>query len=191
MRLACILSQEYAGGTSQPLTPSHPMKTTMKNRISIGCYIDGANQNSTEGSARVVRLSESFGRELDRETLNFCLRVELDVATERDYELEQEFSDEAEEWLNEHATIPFAYWSWEDGVFGLWPSVENAKDGCCFVSVRSLRDAKSMGIETDPEDSEYPPADFRGEWLHVNDHGNCTLYVRDEAGNDSEIWSIV
>lgn len=157
----------------------------------IGCYIDGANQPQIEGDARSVRLCEYFGRVLDRETSNFCRRVENDVTTERDYEQGDGFSTEAEEWLNDNAENPtYAYWGWDDGNFGLWPSVENAKDGCDFVSVKSLNDARCLGIDTDPEDSSYPPKDYVGHWLHVSDHGNCTLYLR-QNGNDTEIWGVV
>ena len=63
----------------------------------IGCYIDGANQPQIEGDVRTVRLTEDFGRLLDRETRNFCWRVELKVATERDYEMSDDFSLEAKE----------------------------------------------------------------------------------------------
>ena len=164
----------------------------MNTKPQIGCYIDGANQPQIKGDVRSVRLSEEFGRVLDRETRNFCLRVEHDVTTERDYELGDEFSGEAADWLNNsEASVPYAWWGWDDGNFGLWPQdIESIKDEIGFVSVKSLADANSLGIETDPEDSSYPPADYEGEWLHVSDHGNCTLYVRKD-GRDEEIWSIV
>ena len=162
----------------------------MKTRIQIGCYIDGANQPHIEGDVRSIRLSESFGRVLDRDTRNFCLRVELDVTTERDYELCDDFSREAEEWLNDNRSIPYAWWGWNDGNFGLWTQeIESIKDDIGFISVKSLAEAQRLGIETDPEDSSYPPADYEGEWLHVSDHGNRTLYVR-HKGKDEEIWSI-
>ena len=143
--------------------------------ISIGCYIDGANQPQIEGDVRSVRLSEELGRVLDRETRNFCLRVENGVTTERDYELGDDFSREAEEWLNDNASLTYAYWGWDDGNFGLWPSVDNAKDGCEFVTSK---------------DEEYPPEDFQGHWLHISDHGNCTLYLRQD-GKDTEVWGVV
>lgn len=156
----------------------------------IGCYIDGANQPQIEGDVRSVRLSEEFGRVLDRETGNFCLRVENGVTTGRDYELGDEFSREAEEWLNDNASLPYAYWGWNDGDFGLWPQdIDSIKDEIGFVSVKSLADAQRLGIETNPEDSGYPPADYEGEWLHVNDHGNCTLYLR-QGGKNTEVWSV-
>lgn len=60
--------------------------------------------------------------------------------------------------------------------FGFWPEdIENIKEQVEFVSSHK---------------QEYPAYDFEGEWLHVNERGNCTLYIR-EAGKDKEIWSIV
>jgi hypothetical protein len=60
-----------------------------------------------------------------------------------------------------------------------------------FVSVKSLEDARLIGIETDPDDSEYPPKKYRGEWLHVNERGNCVLYYRNSKGKDRELASAV
>jgi hypothetical protein len=41
-------------------------------------------------------------------------------------------------------------------------------------------------------DLEQVPADFTGEVLHVNDHGNATLFCRDEGSAVwREVWSIV
>jgi hypothetical protein len=44
------------------------------------------------------------------------------------------------------------------------------------------------GLRVD-ETSEVPD-DYSGEVLHVNDHGNCTLYVAD-CGELTEVWAIV
>lgn len=38
---------------------------------------------------------------------------------------------------------------------------------------------------------EYPSDKYRGEWLHVNERGNCTLYYRNAKGKDREIASCV
>jgi len=61
--------------------------------------------------------------------------------------------------------------------FGYWPiDIEEIKEQVEFCSSRS---------------QEYPDDDFTGEWLHINERGNCTLYVRDETGKDVEIWGLV
>lgn len=54
--------------------------------------------------------------------------------------------------------------------------VDQARDDVEFVSSK---------------DQDYPPADYRGEWLHVSDHGNATLYVRGDDGQDKEVWGVV
>lgn len=59
--------------------------------------------------------------------------------------------------------------------FGFWVSEWFAEDFDGFKSSR---------------EQEYPDDDYQGEWLHVNDHGNVTLYVR-ENGQDFEVWSCV
>ena len=58
--------------------------------------------------------------------------------------------------------------------FGYWTDLDSVKEQVGFVS---------------HVDREYPEAGFEGEWLHVNERGNCTLYVR-EGDVDREIWSI-
>lgn len=41
-------------------------------------------------------------------------------------------------------------------------------------------------------DTSEVPADYAGEVLHVNDHGNMTLYAKDEGSSElREIWSLV
>ena len=39
-------------------------------------------------------------------------------------------------------------------------------------------------------DTSEVPDDFNGEVLHVNDHGNCTLYVANNGKLD-EVWGVV
>ena len=101
------------------------------------------------------------------------------------------YLEELEELMGELCP-PYCYFGSTDGdgaEIGVWPMIDSAREDVEFVSVKSLADADRMGIETDSEDSEYPPSDFEGEWLHVNDHGNTTLYNRAD-GDDSEIWSV-
>lgn len=53
----------------------------------------------------------------------------------------------------------------------------------------------SEGFEDDFDglkvsDTSEIPAKYRGEVLHVNDHGNCTLYVK-TARTLREVWAVV
>ena len=36
-----------------------------------------------------------------------------------------------------------------------------------------------------------PPEDYEGEWLHISDHGNMELYVREQKPVDTSVWAIV
>ena len=101
-------------------------------------------------------------------------------------EIDEEKYDVAEELVNEtlpdalqEFAPPYCYFGAHPGDgsdFGFWPcEIEDIKEQVEFSSTTS---------------QECPPDDFEGEWLHINDHGNCTLYVRND-GDDKEIWSIV
>ena len=65
---------------------------------------------------------------------------------------------------------------WAD--FGFW----------LFEDWRTM--ARENGTPVVSEDSQLPDGFTSGEWFQVSDHGNITLYTR-ENGVDSEIWSIV
>lgn len=168
----------------------------------IGCRLDQSYRNADSHNAAVIRLAIGLGWQPDRQTLNVIAREEHGALSEsRDFpdsELLCECADDAENWLNDQEARPFLYWanSGDTGAFGLWPNVDGAKEDCGFVS------RKTISEETDPDDSEYPAPDYRGEWLHVSDHGNATLYVREDrtgifktadgpAYIDREIWSVV
>lgn len=88
------------------------------------------------------------------------------------------------EYLNGLETRSFLYWGFEDNSLFLSPDVDSAREDVGFVSRSDISE------ETDPHDAAYPPACYEGEWLHVSDHGNATLYVR-QNGQDKEIWSCV
>lgn len=47
----------------------------------------------------------------------------------------------------------------------------------------------SGGIKVN--DTSEVPDDFEGDVLHVNDHGNATLYACEKGGKLTEIWSVV
>src|SRR6185369_197342 len=89
--------------------------------------------------------------------------------------------------LSEHFAPAYGYFGAHvgDGAdFGFWcGDIEEIKEQVGFVSSK---------------EQEIPADDFRGEWLHVNERGNCTLYVRQDGGagsddsyQDEEIWGIV
>lgn len=159
---------------------------------SLGCYCDGAN-GQDHNDRKLLRLALGYGwTGPDAEEATKLLATDEDDGSDdrSDEALDrvealQGLTESAESWLNEQETRPFTYWGWSDGNFGLWANVDGAKEDCGFVS------RKRIDEETDPEDASYPAADYRGEWLHVSDHGNATLYIRGEDGKDVEVWGVV
>lgn len=103
-----------------------------------------------------------------------------DGETLQDEEQAGELVNDMQDALSEHFAPAYGYFGTHPGDgadFGFWANdIESIKEEIDFVSSKR---------------EEYPPEDFRGEWLHVNDHGNCTLYVRGENGKDVEIWGLV
>ncbi len=111
----------------------------------------------------------------DSENRNRALWIAAGSAKD---ELSQSLSDEADkavDYLNSIETRSHMYWGHEDNSLFLMANVEAAQEDCEFVSSK---------------EQEYPADDYQGEWLHVSDHGNATLYVRTN-GQDKEIWAVV
>ena len=156
----------------------------------------------SRGTLRTSDLFQAFGSELERQFFNngdffgrpenFDLRDTLnriigewedntdDDGKMIDEELAEEMVNKTlPETLQSWFTPPFAYFGAHPGDgsdFGFWPmKIDDIKEQIEFFSTK---------------DREYPDHDFVGEWLHINERGNCTLYVR-EVGNDTEIWSVV
>lgn len=155
----------------------------------MGCYLDQSYRNSDSHNAETVRLAMRLGFEPDADTIKLLAREDNDVLSQDrdDSQMLSECADEATDWLNEQETRPFMYWAnyGDVGAFGLWCNVDGAKEDCGFVSSKT---------------QDEPDSDFRGEWLSVSDHGNATLYLREDNSTDAfakdgyvdrEIWSVV
>ncbi len=72
---------------------------------------------------------------------------------------------------------PYAY-------FGAHPG--DGSDFGYWVSESIADDFDGLKVS----DTSEVPADYCGEVLHVNDHGNCTLYAANN-GELTEVWSVV
>jgi hypothetical protein len=80
--------------------------------------------------------------------------------------------------LNEFAP-PYAYFGAHEGNgsdFGFWLD-------------RDALDESFDGLRVG--DTSEVPRDYRGDVLHVNDHGNVTLYVAGSRGRLREVWAVV
>ena len=63
---------------------------------------------------------------------------------------------------------------------------------CALVDIPCLVvPREDVGFVSGQDGRDYPDDDYRGEWLSVSDHGNATLYVRGDDGQDKEIWGVV
>lgn len=107
-------------------------------------------------------------------------RLDTDQLTEEDFEecsyLLNEVLFDA---LNAEAPAYFYFGSHPgDGAdYGFWLGEDTAQE---------VRDNGGLVVS----DTSEVPEDFDGEVLHVNDHGNCTLYSA-QSGKLTEIWSVV
>lgn len=82
--------------------------------------------------------------------------------------------------LNEYAP-PYCYFGASEGDgadYGFWPSIDALED-----------DARS-GDVLKVDDTSEVPEDFDGTVMHVNDHGNVTLYSV-TGGKFAELWGSV
>jgi hypothetical protein len=122
----------------------------------------------------------------ERDRLCSLIGEAQDCFAEDGETIEPDKGDIASELVNETLigalqtfALPYCYFGTHPGDgsdFGFWPSdIEDIKEQVEFCS---------------HVDKEYPDDDFIGEWLHINERGNCTLYLR-ENGTDKEIWSLV
>jgi hypothetical protein len=144
-------------------------QTTTKQTITeqIGIVLDCSADSANTLNERTISLAEDYG---------FKFEPLPDEDNEDYSQILSETSDDAVDFLNDLDGLPHCSFYFEDNSLFYLPCIENVREDIDFVS--STR-------------QEQPDDDFRGEWLHVNDHGNATLYVRNDKGEDNEIWSLV
>jgi hypothetical protein len=124
---------------------------------------------------QIKRQPRSYHHKDARKLINEARR------TKPDSDIASDVVAELEDALEEFAP-PYCYFGSHvgDGAdFGYWVSddVFDAHGDCCDI----LR----------VSDTSEVPKDYRGEVLHVNDHGNATLYVAMSRGKLKEIWACV
>jgi hypothetical protein len=152
-----------------------------------GCVLDCSADSADTLNQRTVEFAIEYGMQLRDDDKKLLARFDYDVAKEDDSQFLSELGDEAVDYLNGLDLPSHCSFYFEDNSLFLAPNVDGAREDVGFVS----HSDRNHTDECDPDDAGYPAADYRGEWLHVNDHGNCTLYVRNDDGNDVEIWAIV
>lgn len=147
------------------------MKTTPFSKASsLGCIIDASCLSATSLNLAAIAIGRQWGAKLGR------------LPSKRSDDFDQivsEMADSAVDHLNcLPDLLPYCSFFFEDNSLFYVPDVESAKEDCGFVT--GQRDPSGQ-YDCDETDRDYPAADFRGDWLHVSDHGNATLYVRESV----------
>lgn len=153
------------------------MKTIQYDNPKPGCYVDESSGSADDCNRRTVGFAMLYG-----------FLHELRLHNEEDSsQVLSETADEAIDYLNELETRSYVVWLHKDNSLFLVANVEQAREEAAFVSGGNPNEKESLCNLKD----EYPCEDFYGEWLHISDHGNATLYFRENPGDDREIWSVV
>jgi hypothetical protein len=148
---------------------------TTTHKASIGTII--------QATLRTEDLLDAFAGELDRLSPGHRVAGEAYGILEMD---NPDFDDDVavevildlEDALNEFAP-PFCFFGAIDGDgadFGFWPSMDAIAEAM-------------FGLVSD--DDGFTFLDDDNVWLHVNDHGNVTLYANDDGKPGTELWAIV
>jgi hypothetical protein len=119
-----------------------------------------------------AKRAESLVKEYDLDS--------IDETDEGYDETAQEAVDALFDILGEYCP-PYCYFGAHEGDgadYGVW------------ISWDSLDMAAHDGDILKVSDTSEVPADYTGEVLHVNDHGNCTLYAANN-GDLTEVWAVV
>jgi len=145
----------------------------MENKISLGSISSGTMRKE---DLIPIFIDEILYHDKSNITaLEIQMRLNRDNyfdSEDSDYDLESLFDE-----LNNLCDIPYAYFgnhSGDSSDYGFWISEELQYD--------------FEGLKVD--DTGNVPEDYNGEVLHINDHGNVTLYVANH-GELTEVWGIV
>ena len=148
----------------------------------------------SHGTLRTEDLLDSFARELEWQVQRNADYFQSDDAArlQRDhllslawYALECEpDSEDADYLVNESLPDALQEFAPTYAYFGAHPG--DGSDFGFWLSDDALADFDGLRVA----DTSEVPEDYNGEVLHVNDHGNMTLYAC-AAGKLSEVWSVV
>lgn len=143
----------------------------------------------SEGTLRSEDLLSRFARELDsllhlqvtrfkRARYRKLIREADSMLARGDINSEESASEVVDDLMNALGDFapPYGYFGTSEGdgaSFGFWVSDLDSFDG--------LR----------VDDTGDVPHDYQGEVMHVNDHGNMTLYVANGRGKLREVWGLV
>ena len=147
----------------------------------------------SSGTLRTQDLLESFlwdlrhQKPLQREHRKLCTRIQekLDKALNGEFgEQDAYFTDETADWDLEELTNALQEYAPAYFYFGTHPG--DGADFGYWLSESFEQDFDGLKVS----DLSEVPRGYTGEVLHVNDHGNMTLYAY-SRGRGRELWGIV
>jgi len=158
----------------------------MKRTATIGTIISGTMQPRDVIPALADELSMLILENGIRNASDAHKSLVCDANAITDYDSEDAgyVLEELFDALNELAPS-YCYFGAHEGdgsAYGFWPDYESVQ--------MAIHDGDMLCVDENARNQDTIAGDYNGEWVHVNDHGNTTLYVR-ENGQDTEIWAIV
>ena len=130
----------------------------------------------------VVRNTAAMGREAS-DTLQDCLETLSDARKFTDFEDEDAFEAQVDDIVEimQFFALPYCFFgASQDGTdYGFWPDISTLHDDAISGDVLKVDDTSAV------------PDEYRGFVMHVNDHGNVTLYAANGYGKLEEQWACV
>jgi len=155
----------------------------MRNEDLIPCFVDLLSDLNEE---RSLEWQKHFANELEA-TKEFArldkmlgqIEERMNSGDDRYYSADDDSDSDLSDLFDELGTFALPYFH-----FGAHEG--DGSDYGFWLSSDSLEDFDGLRVD----DLSEVPADYSGEVLHVNDHGNASLYAC-ENGECKEIWAIV
>ena len=149
------------------------------NDYPIGSISSGTMRNEDLIPDFVWELEHLAKQHNRKDHLNMCKGIRQSMEKEGYYESEDADYDLNEDLfnaLNEYAA-PYFYFGANEG------------DGADYGYWLSMDEYDFDGLKV--SDLSEVPKDYAGEILHINDHGNMTLYSKAKTQQPREIWAVV
>ena len=154
---------------------------TMREEDLIPVFLDTLEELDPE---RAVGFKEVADLDIiESNEYGVCYNDEDDIGGLSSQELALHILDDLFTALDEYAP-PYCYFGAHPGDgadYGFWPDIERVKEAVRDGELKSIEDPSEL-----PEDGEH--SEYDG-YVHTNDHGNMTLYIK--TVTYQEAWAIV
>jgi hypothetical protein len=161
---------------------------TMRPEDLIPAFCDELRELDTEGEYAALLMEASTWMDIDAED---WARIAMESTSSEIRDRLEDGNDILGELFDalESFSPPYCFFGASEGdgaCYGWFPSWDSIRDAVHDGEILSVGDYK-RDAKTTWEDV---PEDYTGTILHVNDHGNATLYTVTD-GKMEEVWAIV